>query len=629
MKKKILIFVLVTALAASLLLLMVYCGGNYTGGLEFSPINGGEEYEVSGIGEAEGTDIYIPKTYRGKPVTAIGAAAFAGRAELTSVNLPEGIKKIGESAFSGCSGLAAITIPKSVRQIGASAFRGCTALTDVILPDEIRAVGDFAFFGCEKLQYNMYDGAYYLGSDGNSYLMLMHAASADIERCEIHEDTKLIYGFAFDGCTKLTDISVPSEVRMIGKGAFFECEGLEGITLPFAGETANGASNTHFGYIFGAQSYSNNSLFVPSSLKSVTVTGAVKIDTCAFYGCEFLEELTVYDSLKTMGASALAGCVGLKSLTLPFIGAAGAEEENTHIGYIFGAPTYKENIGYVPSSLENVTVNGDGIGKFAFFDCTSLVSVNISDSVTAIGSDAFYHCTGLLSVSIGKNVRTIGESAFYYCSALTSIVIPEGVRTIGASAFRYCSKLKSVTLSEGLSSIGDYAFAGCMELTSISIPDTASEIGKNAFYHCASLTDVSIGKNVSSIGRGAFSYCASLTSISVAEGNLTYHSDGSCLIETVARILVFGCKDSIIPADGSVTAIGEYAFYRTSGLVSIVIPSAVTELGSNAFGACSGLQIIEYRGTSAEWNAITKSENWDSDTVGYTVRCTDGDVVKA
>ena len=81
-------------------------------------------------------------------------------------------------------------------------------------------------------------------------------------------------------------------------------------------------------------------------------------------------------------------------------------------------------------------------------------------------------------------------------------------------------------------------------------------------------------------------------SIVVEEGNPVYHSDGNCLIETVSKTLVVGCKTSVIPDDGSVTSIGDYAFSGCTRLTSITIPDSVTSIGKWAFEYCTGLTSI-------------------------------------
>lgn len=61
------------------------------------------------------------------------------------------------------------------------------------------------------------------------------------------------------------------------------------------------------------------------------------------------------------------------------------------------------------------------IGNYAFYNCSSLTSVTISDSVTSIGSQVFYDCSGLASVTIGSGVTSIRDFAFNHCNGLASV----------------------------------------------------------------------------------------------------------------------------------------------------------------------------------------------------------------
>ena len=220
----------------------------------------------------------------------------------------------------------------------------------------------------------------------------------------------------------------------------------------------------------------------------------------------------------------------------------------------------------VPSTLDGYPVTT--IYKWAFDSCTGLTSILIPDSVISIGEGAFKDCTGLKTVELSNSLTSISDDTFIGCSNLTSIAIPNTVIKIGFNSFRGCSNLTSVIIGNSVTSIRDAAFYGCSELTNVTIPS-----------------------NVTHIGSETFAYCSKLSKISVDSRNTVYQSRNNCLINTKEKKLIRGCKNSVIPSDGSVTDIS-YAFSGCTGLTNIVIPDSITSIGKYAFEGCTGLTSI-------------------------------------
>ncbi len=189
-------------------------------------------------------------------------------------------------------------------------------------------------------------------------------------------------------------------------------------------------------------------------------------------------------------------------------------------------------------------------------------------------------------------VTHIGASAFAYCTQLTEVTLPNTITHIQPFAFHACPLLHTITLSNTLLEIAEFAFYNCAQLTSITFPTTLQTISNDAFGACTLLTEVTIPANVNTIGEGAFAGCSALTKITVQAGNTTYHSTTDCLIHTASKTLISGCRNSIIPTNGTVETIGNEAFSGCTGLSRIHIPQTVTAIGDFAFYGCESLNLL-------------------------------------
>lgn len=139
----------------------------------------------------------------------------------------------------------------------------------------------------------------------------------------------------------------------------------------------------------------------------------------------------------------------------------------------------------IPEKINGYAVTA--IDSYAFFDCSSIVTITIPDGVTSIGDCAFFGCSSLTSISISDSVTSIGNNAFCGCSSLINIKLPNSLTSINSGVFHGCRSLTDINIPDGVTTIGNSAFAFCESLASITLPDRIISIGDNAFNNISNL----------------------------------------------------------------------------------------------------------------------------------------------
>ena len=115
-----------------------------------------------------------------------------------------------------------------------------------------------------------------------------------------------------------------------------------------------------------------------------------------------------------------------------------------------------------------------------FMGCTSLVQVELPDTLTSLGDGTFQNCTALSTVELPATTETLGDKCFSNCTSMTSIIVPSTVTTIARNCFRGCTSLATVIMPGNVEYIGPRAFQECPSLESVTFAEGSIDVTLNA-----------------------------------------------------------------------------------------------------------------------------------------------------
>ncbi len=437
--------------------------------------------------------------------------------------------------------------------------------------------------------------------------------------------------------SSIKSITIGDRVTSISRWAFSECTGVTSVMIP--------ASVAKIGYL-------------------------------SFTGCSSLTEVTILNRNAKIGDSdydVFNGCAS--GFTLRGFTGSTAETYAGNAGHSFANPKCGSNLTWNMNVFDEITISGSGpmisfsdsasspwyslreniysvlveggvtsISRYAFYGCSSLLTVTLPTSVTEIGYLAFKNCSKLKSVTIYNSKAVIGDDDYDVFANCSSSLVLRGwpgstaetyaetaniafesagdltgqcgdevlwmidpstgkVTVLGngpmwdysyssgnESPFDSSLAVTSVVINSGVTSIGNYAFYNCKNLTSVTISNSVTSIGNYAFFR-SSLTSVTIPNSVKSIGYCAFNTCYSLTGVTIPGSVTSIGSSAfaSCRsmtsIQVAAGNTVYSSVDGVLYNKQKTKLIA----YPSGKKGSFAVPNSVTSIEANAFYGCTGI----------------------------------------
>ncbi len=558
------------------------------------------------------SSVRLPET-----ITEIGNAVFVD-CPITSIEIPSSVTTIGRQAFIGTS-LETLSIPNSVTSVGISAFNA-TNLKSITIPSTLTNIGHSAFlnYGLEQLVVESGNPVYDSRNDCNA--LIETSTNTLLTGCNntvIPEDVTSIDSEAFRWMNNLTSITIPASVEHIGEYAFDVSSYL--TTIVCEREYAIDAESN----IFNNYSYQVATLYVPAvGIQSYNMTSPWNL-------FQHIEALGSSDQPETYAVLSEANSTNTNDNTASPASHRAVTAQPMVLTFYYDTKKAERggmSVGPFSSAEERPWHEMSERIENVIFDSAVINDTTItSTEYWFMGFSNLKNIDGLQWLNT-KNVTNM-SNMFHVCPSLTSLDLSSfntAVVTHMSQMFESCHSLKVLDLSTfntaKVYSMGGM-FAACQELTTIFVGNnwSTAEVfdGGDMFTGCSNLvggkgtsydenhTDATYAhidggssnpgyftdKNAPADDSDIIQFAdAAVKAICVQ--NWDTNGDGELSMNEAAAVTtlggVFSDNQEITSFDEfqyftGVTAIRGGEFTLCSNLKSIVFPSSVTTIGSQAF----------------------------------------------
>ncbi len=346
------------------------------------------------------------------------------------------VVRIGKNAFSGNNNIPSVTFGEYISSVDVTAFRGCANFKEFKVSDD-------------NVYYSTEHGVLY--DKGKMYLYI-YPQAIEATSFTVPETVKTIGTYAFAYAENLEDIYVGTNVTSIGENTFYQCSGLESITLPFIGGDAKGTEKAC--YVFNSKDIYKPDVgergddiydLSGEKLKNITIL-AGELPYSAFDGCEYLEKIILPDyDRSSVPYRCFSNCINLKSI-----------------------------------QWGNLTAQ-DGV-------------IEIPENYTLVNENAFSGCRSFNRVVIGKNIKNIGYGAFKKCINLVEFSVDKENK-------QYMSDKWGVLYTKDQSTLMYYPTQRIWPYYNVS--DKTKTIESDAFYGTSNLVNLLVPNNVIKLNYGS------------------------------------------------------------------------------------------------------------------------------
>ena len=497
---------------------------------------------------------YVPKYLKVVNVTnttTLPENAFYGLTNLVNVTLPLELSELGSNAFYKCSSLTSINsdvegvanLPEGIKTILEYAFYECSSICEYYMSDDITSIGEYAFY------------------NNNSVVKFNSDKAYDMQ---VPTSCESIGKYAFGKMSSVKYVTIPTKTTTIGNFILSQCSSLEELTIPFIPSnsknigistlfTSSNSSTVPSG-MYKTTSYYDSSYnyncYVPSSLTVVNVTNTTSLPVSAFNNMRNVTTIILPLELIEIGDSAFYNCKSLLKI-------------NSDI----------EGVVNLPEGIKSIP-------HYAFYKCTQISEIYMSDEIESIGGYSFYECSNVIKFNsekaydmiVPKDCNTIGTQAFAKMSKIRTAIIPNCTATIESSILGYCTSLE--------------------ELTIPFIPSNNKKVGISSLF---------TSSNSSTVPTGMYK------TTSYYESSYTYY----CYVPSSLRVVNVTCSNTL----------PEKAFYNMKNLTTINLRTNAI-YGENAFYNVSAT--VNYTLP----NPFDYDDNtvWDNETVATSYESGNGSI---